>query len=155
MKLIIFLTTFIVISIPIFGQWQQLDGPPGGYVRSIISDADTLYAATGGGVLVSDNQGNSWSFRNTGLKSYDTKSLAKLGNYVFVSTDENVFRTNNLGMSWEPAGEELDGKYIKNLIVCNDVLFAATYLRGIYCSADTGNTWTAVNNGFSVRNQTN
>ena len=116
----------------VFSQWQQLNGPRGSYIRSIIFYNQTLYAASGGGVLVSDDQGTSWMFRNNGLMSCDTKSLIKLGDYIFVATDENVFRTNDNGMSWEPAGTELDGKYIKNLIESNGVLFAATYLRGIY-----------------------
>ncbi len=146
------LTIFCFVStISVFGQWQQLNGPAGGYIRSIIFDGHTLYAASGGGVLASDNQGGSWSFRNAGLKSCDTKSFTKLGDYVFVSTDENVFRTNDFGITWEPAGTELDGKYIKNLTECNNVLFAATYLRGIYSSSDTGNTWTAINNGFPAK----
>ena len=62
-----------------------------------------------------------------------------------------MFRTNDVGITWESSGTELEGKYIKNLTECNNVLFAATYLRGIYSSADTGNTWTAVNNGFSAK----
>jgi hypothetical protein len=141
---------FTVTSIA-FSQWEELNGPAGGYVRSIIFDGYTIYAATGGGVLASDNQGNSWSFRNSGMVSCDTKSLAEAGGCVFVSTDENVFRTIDHGMSWEPAGEELNGKYVKNIISCNGVLFAATYLRGIYRSADTGHTWTEVNNGFPAK----
>jgi len=93
---------------------QQTSGPTGGYVRSIIFDGFTTYAATGGGVLASDDNGNSWSFRNNGLESCDTKSFAKLGEYIFVSTDENVFRTNDHGMTWEAAGEEMNGKYTKS-----------------------------------------
>ncbi len=54
-------------------------------------------------------------------------------------------------MSWKKSGVELEGVYVKNLTVCNNVLFAATYLRGIYRSVDTGNTWSAVNNGFPAK----
>ncbi|MCF8373554.1 MAG: hypothetical protein K9H64_18180 [Bacteroidales bacterium] len=58
----------------------------------------------GGGVLASDDQGSPWSLQNEGLKSCDTKSFTQLGDYVFVSTDENVFRTNDSGVTWEPLG---------------------------------------------------
>ena len=116
------ITFFFFFGGTAFAQWQQLNGPLGGYVRSILYDGNTVFAATGGGVLVCDNQGSSWSFRNKGLISCDTKSLTKLGDYVFVSTDENVFRTNDNGVTWEPTGTELEGKYIKHLIESNKVL---------------------------------
>jgi hypothetical protein len=85
-------------------QWQSIISPPGGFIRNFISDNNLIYAATASGVLVSENSGASWSFRNNGLKSCDTKSFARAGGYIFVSTDENVFRTNNQGLDWEPAG---------------------------------------------------
>ena len=69
---------------------QQLNGPSGAYIRSILFDGQTIYAASGGGVLASDDQGSTWSLCNEGLKSCDTKSFTQLGDYVFVSTDENV-----------------------------------------------------------------
>ena len=96
---LIFVLFFAFLASNVFGQWQQLNGPEGGYIRGIISDGSNIYAASGGGVLVSDNDGSSWEFRNEGLKSCDTKSFTKLGNYVFVSTDENVFRTSNAGQT--------------------------------------------------------
>lgn len=132
-------------------QWQMHSSPPGGYVRSFLYDGSCLYAATASGVLISMNHGTTWEFRNNGLKSCDTKSLASLGGYVFVATDGNVFRSNNQGQSWEPAGTALEGKYVKTLVVCNNALFAGTYLQGIYRSTDSGNTWTAVANGLNTK----
>ena len=133
----------------IFAQWEQLEVPLGGQIRSIYSDEDLVYTASSGGVLVKNSQENIWSLRNEGLESCDTKSLAKLGDYMFVSTDENVFRSNNQGLNWEKCGSELEGIYVKNLITINNVIFAATYLKGIYKSTDFGESWTAINNGFS------
>ena len=135
----------------LFAQWQQLDGPLGGNLRSILYDGETLYAAGSGGILASDDEGINWELRNTDLKSCDGKSLVHLGEYVFVSTDEGVFRTNNHGVSWEIAGSEMGGIYTKHLTVLNDTIFAATYLKGMYCSPDSGNTWEQINNGFPAK----
>lgn len=147
----IFTLLFIMLSIIVFGQWQPVNGPSGGYVRSFLYDGSALYAATGGGVLVSDDEGESWSFQNANLSSCDTKSITRLSNYIFVSTDENVFRSNDQGATWQASGTELEGKYVKYITSSNGQLFAATYLRGIYRSADTGNSWVAVNNGFPAK----
>ena len=126
------------LTLLLSAQWEETSGPMGGYVRSIAWDGECVYAATGGGVLVSENEGLSWEFRNAGLSSCDTKSLVLLGDYIFVSGDENVFRSSDQGMNWEAAGSEMAGKYTKTLVVCNDVIFAGTYLYEIYRSEITG-----------------
>ena len=142
---------FLILNCPVFGQWQQLYGPKGGYIRSLLYHNNHVYAAGGVGVLVSEDQGLSWEKRNNGLLSTDAKSLVHLDDYIFVSTDDNVFRTNNNGMFWEIAGRELEGVYVKNLIAVDDVLFAATYLKGIYASFDYGASWLSVSSGFSAK----
>ena len=52
----------------VFAEWQQLGGPPGGQIRSILYDGEFVYAGGSGGVLVSNNQGELWSLRNEGLE---------------------------------------------------------------------------------------
>lgn len=103
----------LVFSLLASAQSEQIPSPRGRYVRFLLCNNGTIYAATGGGVRLSHNHGNSWSFSNSGLSSLDTKSLASIGDTVFVSTDENVFRTANGGQSWEPCGDELQGFYCK------------------------------------------
>ena len=97
---LIILCLLVLIS-PSRAQWQPTNGPAGGYIRHFKFDGSCVYAANNSGVLVSEDDGQSWSFRNTGLISCDTKSLAGIGNWLFVSTDENVFRTTDQGMNWE------------------------------------------------------
>ena len=99
----------LIVSTPIHAQWEETNGPAGSYVRSLAYDGTIQYAATGGGVLVSADLGDSWEFRNTGLGSCDCKSLAVQDGYIIVSTDEGVFRSGDQGMSWERAG---GGRYI-------------------------------------------
>lgn len=64
----------------------RVGGPWGGSVRALVSPGDpanlsdalwsTLYAATGGGVYVSADGGNTWEPRNEGLQSLDVTDLA-------------------------------------------------------------------------------
>jgi hypothetical protein len=42
-----------ILSICSYAQWQQTDGPPGGYIRSFLYESGYVYAASGGGTLVS------------------------------------------------------------------------------------------------------
>ena len=139
-----------MLTIPVFAQSEQLPSPRGKYVRFLLCHDGTTYAATGGGVCISHDHGIHWAFSNSGLASLDTKSLARIGDTVFVSTDENVFRTTDGGQSWEPCGEELQGFYCKHILAHNGTLFVGTYLRGIWRSTDRGNSWQHVSDGFPV-----
>ena len=114
-------------------QWHSMDGPQGRYVRSILCTDSLYYAATGGGVLVSSDQGLNWEFRNDGLTSCDTKCLVTYNDTVFLATDENIFRSTDGGLHWTP-DPHLHNHYIKHLLVHNGSLLASTYIQGVYQS---------------------
>ena len=114
-------------------QWQPMNGPAGRYVRSILCTDNLYYAATGGGVLVSNDKGLNWEFRNNGLTSCDTKCLAIYNDTVFLATDENIFRTTDGGLHWT-ADPYLHNHYIKHILVHNGSLLASTYVQGVYQS---------------------
>lgn len=139
-----------IFSATAIAQTELLPSPRGKYVRFLLCQGGTTYAATGGGVCVSNDHGANWTFSNNGLASLDTKSLAHIGDTIFVSTDENVFRTVNGGQSWEPCGDELQGFYCKHILAHNGILFVGTYLRGIWRSSDRGESWQHMSNGFPV-----
>lgn len=114
-------------------QWHSMDGPQGRYVRSILCTDSLYYAATGGGVLVSSDQGLNWEFRNDGLTSCDTKCLVTYNDTVFLATDENIFRSTDGGLHWTP-DPYLHNHYIKHILVHNGSLLASTYIQGVYQS---------------------
>ena len=114
-------------------QWQSMNGPQGRYVRSILCTDSLYYAATGGGVLVSSDQGLNWEFRNNGLTSCDTKCLVSYNDTVFLATDENIFRTTDGGLHWTP-DPYMHNHYIKHILVHNGSLLASTYVQGVYQS---------------------
>ena len=114
-------------------QWSSMNGPQGRYVRSILCTDSLYYAATGGGVLVSSDRGLNWEFRNNGLTSCDTKCLVTYNDTVFLSTDENIFRTTDGGLHWTP-DPYLHNHYIKHILVHHGSLLASTYVQGVYQS---------------------
>ena len=133
-------TLLLVFAFTLFfngakAQWHSMNGPQGRYVRSILCTDSLYYAATGGGVLVSSDQGNNWEFRNNGLTSCDTKCLASYNDTVFLATDENIFRTTDGGLHWTP-DPYLHNHYIKHLLVHNGSLLASTYIQGVYQSTE-------------------
>ncbi len=114
-------------------QWHPMNGPQGRYVRSILCTDSLYYAATGGGVLVSSDQGLNWEFRNNGLTSCDTKCLVTYNDTVFLATDKNIFRTTDGGLHWTP-DPYLHNHYVKHILVHHGSLLASTYVQGVYQS---------------------
>ncbi len=132
---IFFLFAFTLLFNKVQAQWQPMGGPQGRYVRSILCTDSLYYAATGGGVMVSSDQGVNWEFRNNGLTSCDTKCLVTYNDTVFLATDENIFRTTDCGLHWTP-DPYLHNHYIKHLLVHNGSLLASTYIQGVYQSTE-------------------
>ena len=114
-------------------QWHSMNGPAGRYVRSILCTDSLYYAATGGGVMVSSDQGLNWEFRNNGLTSCDTKCLVTYNDTVFLATDENIFRSTDGGLHWTP-DPYLHNHYVKHILVHHGSLLASTYVQGVYQS---------------------
>ena len=110
-----------------------MNGPAGRYVRSILCTDSLYYAATGGGVMVSSDQGLNWEFRNNGLTSCDTKCLVTYNDTVFLATDENIFRSTDGGLHWTP-DPYLHNHYVKHILVHHGSLLASTYVQGVYQS---------------------
>ncbi len=110
--------TLLLITSSVFAQWEQLNGPIGGYVRSIIYDGENIYAATGGGPLqfvkgglfagsgeegafISTNARSTWSEVNNGLNDTNILSMCSDGTNVYAGTSsEGIFKTINLGANW-------------------------------------------------------
>ena len=129
------LIAFTLLYIGAKAQWHSMNGPQGRYVRSILCTDSLYYAATGGGVLVSSDHGLNWEFRNNGLTSCDTKCLVAYNDTVFLSTDENIFRTTDGGLHWTP-DPYLHNHYIKHILVHHGSLLASTYIQGVYQSTN-------------------
>ena len=127
------LLAFTLIYNGAHAQWHSMNGPQGRYVRSILCTDSLYYAATGGGVMVSSDQGSHWEFRNNGLTSCDTKCLVTYNDTVFLATDENIFRTIDGGLHWTP-DPYMHNHYVKHILVHNGSLIASTYVQGVYQS---------------------
>ena len=103
------------------------------YSLSVDSATHNIYAAGGGGVYVSSDNGTTWNSLSTGLaNTYPYTILANGGN-LYVGTDEDgVFLSTNHGQSWTPINEGLESLWVISLAVCGDYLFADTYSYETY-----------------------
>jgi len=72
---------------PLLAQWVQTNGPCGGYVYALAVSGTNLFAGTSeGGVLLSTNNGSSWTKVDSGLIETYIFSLAVFGTNIFAGT---------------------------------------------------------------------
>jgi hypothetical protein len=109
-----------------------------------------LFAGTDSvGVVLSTDDGESWTPLNTGLTDTTVRSLAVVDTSLFAGTGSGVFLSTNRGMTWVPVSTGLTDSTVQCFAVSGSTLFAGTEAGGVFRTTDRGASWTAVNNGFT------
>ena len=72
-------------------------------VSSIVVFGDNLYAATsGGGVFLSNDNGQNWKTMNTGITDLTATALITMGSNLYCSTlEDGVFLSKDNGNNWQ------------------------------------------------------
>ena len=145
-------------------RWEQVPGPDMGTVYTLLVKGTKVFAATAGGVFVSDNRGRSWhrvgpELWRTVFTSVDT------GDSILAGTDPwgggnygghpgGLWRSRDNGNTWQTAQQGLpDTIGVYSLTKVGAVLFAAayettTFQPKAYRSIDGGATWKLANDGL-------
>ncbi|MGD0338143.1 MAG: FG-GAP-like repeat-containing protein [Bacteroidota bacterium] len=118
------------------------------YVEAFAISGTNLFAGTYGGVLLSTNNGTSWTSVNIGLTNTYVHTLAVSGTNLFAGTDSGVFVSTNNGTSWTAVNNGLTYTSVNALAVSGTNLFAGTP-SGVFLSTNNGTNWTAVNSGLT------
>jgi photosystem II stability/assembly factor-like uncharacterized protein len=106
------------------------------------------------GVYFSQNNGNSWTAINSGLKGVWGNSCAQIssmeviGDNIFAGTeDAGLFRSTDYGVNWSAIDSGLPKNIsVHSLAKSGSTLFAGTEL-GLFSSKDLGARWTEINPG--------
>ncbi len=124
-------------------------------ITALASNGSILVAGMADGVVLSTNNGASWS--QTGLHE-SVNALAFFGGNIYAGTDSTgVFRTTDNGATWSDVNvglskDPLDtSKYIPitSIISKGAIIFAGTPTDGIFLSTDNGSDWAPANNGLT------
>ncbi len=92
------------------------------------------------GIFRTSNDGNTWVQINQGMPLYWVKSLAVYGNTVYAGTQSGLYKSDNDGINWSPAG--FNNVAVNALTINNGKLFAGTG-TGVYLFEASGN-WSQV-----------
>ena len=145
-KLIQTLFFFLLVTQICFAQWTQTTGPYGDFVNCFTRIGGDIFAA-GGGVIISPDNGSTWTESSTGLEGLIITALAGSGTSLLAGTyDGGVFITTDKVANWTQTS--LIHGQVNSLTVNGDDIFASTE-NGLYLSNDNGMSWNAINSGLT------
>ncbi len=120
-------------------------------LRASGSDASTLFAATKTGLLVSTDQGSTWSSDSAQLEGAVVMALAihPTDSQVLLSFSDalGLAKSSDGGKTWEAISEDFGGEFLMQMAFSpstQDIIYVITVGNSIYKSTDAGETWTSV-----------
>jgi len=133
--------------------WTEVNsGLSVSFMNTLAVSGSSIYAGArlavaGGGVFLSTNNGDNWTY--IGLTQYEVYSLAISGNNIFAGTSGGVFLYTNNGTSWTAVNSGLTADEVYSLKFSNNNLYAGTS-GGIFFSNDNGSNWTDISSATLV-----
>ncbi len=117
-------------------------------IRSlVVVDDNILAGSTGGGVLLSRNNGLTWDPANYGLHNSIT-TLVVSGKNVFAGTYcGGVFMSTNGGWNWLSKNNGIPDKCINCLAISDSNIVVGTDNK-LFISTDMGDNWKSINDGL-------
>lgn len=150
-KLTILISFLLILSITfkLGAQWQQTNGPNGGYIFSFTRCGSDVYcAANEGGVFKSTNSGLNWVESSNGLNhpAY-IYHLASGGNNIYAS-GVGLFKSSDNGNNWISIIGDLPSNNVNGITISGSDIYVGVYSMGVYKSTNNGTNWLHVSNGL-------
>ncbi len=113
-----------------------------------------IYAGTTRGVMISRDEGQTWTQTNAPLAECFT--ILPFDGKIFAGAAGGVAVTNDQGQTWSPipASSGIGTGNVFRLLTVGNALYAGianATTGGVFRSTDGGQTWTALNNGLTSR----
>jgi ligand-binding sensor domain-containing protein len=99
---------------------------------SLSVSGNSIFAGTSTGVLLSTNNGTTWTAVDSGLTDHYVQSLAVSSNNIFAGTDNGLFLSTNSGTTWTEVDSSLMITNVQSLFVSGSNIFAGTWGGGVW-----------------------
>lgn len=144
MKIIFTLLFIALIYSGASAQWQQTNGPAGGYTSHLRKVSDYLFVnANAGGIFRSADDGVTWSSVNNGLPTYPhCYYLTSYENKLYAAIyNSGVYFSEDFGETWSPINEGIETLTAYALAVSSNDIYVGAANGGFYSSSDHGSSW--------------
>ncbi|MEI6090895.1 MAG: YCF48-related protein [bacterium] len=130
--------------------WKETEYMWNKSVNALAFSGNRLYAGTEGGIFLTTDDGENWSYKKTWLAAQKIQCLTVNGTDLFAgSSDGGLILSTDNGDTWREINNGLSTKSITSIVVKGNYVFAATLGDGVYLSKDYGLNWRAINSGFT------
>ncbi len=140
---------FIFTCSTLSAQWQQCNGPYGGYIRCFTSIDQMIFAGianiSDGGIYRSKDMGQQWEKIGSEIVNQPILTLINNGKEIFAGTKNGIYKSIDLGGTWTRIDNGLTDLQVNALIAKDTVIFAGTN-TGIFRSSDNGLHWNKFQN---------
>jgi photosystem II stability/assembly factor-like uncharacterized protein len=110
----------------------------------VSSNGDQIRLVSLGGLLFSDDGGNSWAWHDLPLNSGGAVTLhAEPGdeNKIVATSRRGLYISRDAGKTWGQAGAGLPSTPVKDFAAAGGIFVAAMRTGGLYVSSDSGQSW--------------
>ena len=147
MKYILMIFIIALLTLSVHAQWQQTNCNEG--VKCMLVNGPNIFAGTfSSGIFLSQDNGNTWVAKNSGILTPDIYSLVSSGSNIFAGSYIGVYLSQNNGNSWTVAGTPIGT--VNTMAVSGINLFAGNNSGNILLSQNNGNNWTVKSNGIAA-----
>ena len=113
-------------------QWQPLNGPYSGWISSIESNNDTVYAGSrGGGFFRYTDLSGTWTRANFDLLYYDYYDLLISNDTIFAATNNGVAFSTDQGVNWTLSNNGINDA-VSEILLLNGIYYAASGYSGVF-----------------------
>lgn len=142
--LVVLATMGVVVCASQAATWQVAN-PTVIAAKSLARDSSgRLFAGSSADVFLSVDNGASWQVYEDSSKYADCFAIEfdAVSNYLFISVETGVYRSNNNGLTWDFLGDEVVGAYSMEVSPNGHLWVSGS--GGTFVSDNNGDSWTHV-----------
>lgn len=168
MKKMLFVCFILLLSVQIFPQWVQTNGPTGGFIGLLSSSGgqnaiavsySDIYNTSGAVLYISTDKGLTWKDLSSNQPDSTITAAALSDSNIFLGSAKGLFLSSDKGLTWKDISKGINTGFfglmeITAIKASGSRILVGTYNK-VFQSTDMGSTWKDISSGISSGDMVN